>query len=64
MSVQSLTLPIFWVSCDSCGAPSTHVTDAFFDDLLAVEYAMEVRGYRTDGERHFCADCPVTEVCS
>ena len=64
MSIQSLSLPVFWVSCDSCGAQSTPIHDAHFDDTLAVELAM-VKGWSTDGHLHHCTECPpVMEVCS
>ena len=65
MSVQSVMLPVFWVSCHLCGAQSHELVDAPLSDLLAIEEAV-ARGYRQANNLNFyCPECaPHMEACS
>lgn len=65
MSVQSLTLPVFWVGCDQCGAASHELVDAPLDDGLAIEQAVSKGWHHANDLNFYCPDCvPTLEVCS
>lgn len=65
MSVQSLQITVFWVTCDSCGDRSHELVDSPLHDGLAIEEAIELGWHHANDLNFYCPACaPLLEVCS